>query len=326
MSVSKPTAGLGGHGDGVSTRPSVEFVDDAESSGLRFVFDNGKTVKCLLPRRPMSGGVGLIDIDGDDWYDVYCGRGGSVAASPGDPAGIPPAAGDRLFRNRRDGTFEDVTEKSGIAKIAWGHGYGLGVTVGDYDNDGRSDVFVTRLMTYALYRNRGDGTFEDVTDRMRLADRRDYPTSAAFADLDNDGDLDLYVCHYTIWDPACPVHLRRTRKANLSIVIPAIPPAPDHVYRNDGGRFVDVTAESGCAETLGRGLGIVAADIDGDHRIDLFVANDGKRQLPLAQSAEVFTLRRSVFRPGWLPSAVKEDTRRGWASPAATSMVTADRT
>jgi enediyne biosynthesis protein E4 len=274
VSVSKPAVGLGGNGNGFSTRASVEFVDAAETSGLRFVFDNGKTAQRLLPET-MSGGVGLIDFDGDDWYDVYCPQGGSVAASPGDTAGVQPAAGDRLFRNRRDGTFEDVTEKSGIAKIAWGRGYGLGVTVGDYDNDGRSDVFCTRLMTYALYRNRGDGTFEDVTDRVGLAGRRDYPTSAAFADLDNDGDLDLYVCHYTIWDPAHPVICKNEKGQPLYCHPSYIPPAPDHVYRNDDGRFVDVTAVSGCAEALGRGLGVVVADLDGDQRIDVFVANDG---------------------------------------------------
>ena len=114
-----------------------------------------------------------------------------------------PAAGDRLFRNRGDGTFEDVTEAAGIAAIAERR-YGQGVAVGDYDNDGHPDLFVTRCTTYALYRNRGDGTFEDVTERAGLAGGRDWPTSAAFADLDGDGDLDLYVCHYMIWDPDHP--------------------------------------------------------------------------------------------------------------------------
>ena len=107
--------------------------------------------------------------------------------------------GDRLFRNRRDGTFEDATDASGHRRHA--QGYGHGVAVGDYDNDGHPDLFVTRWRSYALYRNRGDGTFEDVTQRVGLAGDRDWPTSAAFADLDNDGDLDLYVCHYLVWDP-----------------------------------------------------------------------------------------------------------------------------
>jgi enediyne biosynthesis protein E4 len=186
-----------------------------------------------------------------------------------------PPSGDTLFRNRGDGTFEDVTRATGIARIAWGTGYGLGVAVGDYDNDGHPDLFISRLSSYALYRNRGDGTFEDVTERTGLSGRRDNPTSAAFADLDNDGDLDLYVCHYMLWDPAHP-RLCKTEKGDFFYCDPSkVEPAPDHVFRNDGGRFVDVTASSGLAETQGRGLGVVAADLDLDNQIDLYVANDG---------------------------------------------------
>ena len=182
---------------------------------------------------------------------------------------------DRLFRNRGDGSFLDVTEASGLAKIVSRSGYGLGVTVGDYDNDGHSDLFVTRLTTYALYRNRGNGTFEDVTERAGLSGVRDNPTSAAFADLDNDGDLDLYVCHYMVWDPAHPRLCQNEKKEYYYCDPSKVPPAPDHVFRNDGGRFVDVTESSGCKETLGRGLGVIAADLDGDDRVDLYVANDG---------------------------------------------------
>src|SRR5262249_51799652 len=157
----------------------------------------------------------------------------------------------------------------------WGQGYGMGVAVGDYDNDGDPDLFVTRLQTYALYRNRGDGTFEDVTQRAGLDGRRDNPSSAAFADLDGDGDLDLYVCHYMIWDPAHP-RLCQKNKGEYFYCDPSkVEPAPDHVFRNDGGRFVDVTAEAGCSETTGRGLGVVATDLDDDNLIDLYVANDG---------------------------------------------------
>ena len=149
-----------------------------------------------------TGGVGLIDFNGDGWLDVYCVQGGELI-KPARPDATRPPDGDRLFRNRGDGTFEDVTKASGIASIAWGRGFGFGVTVGDYDNDGHQDLFVTGVQTYALYHNRGDGTFEDVT-AAGLAGRRDNPTSAAFSDLDNDGDLDLYVCHYMLWDPTNP--------------------------------------------------------------------------------------------------------------------------
>jgi len=253
---------------------SVAFTDDALSVGLRFVFDNGHTPEHHLPET-MSGGIGLIDYDGDGWLDVYCVQGGSLLQSAGKSSADAPAPGDVLFRNRGDGTFEDVTRRTGIAQIAWDKGYGLGIAVGDYDNDGHPDLFVSRLMSYALYRNRGDGTFEDATERTGLAGRRDNPTSAAFADLDNDGDLDLYVCHYMRWDPAHP-QLCQTEKGEYFYCDPSkVEPAPDHVFRNDSGHFVDVTADSGLAESLGRGLGVVAADLDGDNRIDLYVANDG---------------------------------------------------
>ncbi len=170
------------------TRPRVlpVFRDDAESAGLRFAFQNGRSPMRQLPETT-SGGVGLLDYDGDGWLDVYVVQGGVF---PPDPA--RPSSGDRLFRNRGDGTFEDQTGPSRIGRLS--SGYGHGVAVGDVDNDGHPDLFLTRWRSYALYRNRGDGTFEDITEQVGLGGDRDWPTSAAFADLDNDGDLDLYVC------------------------------------------------------------------------------------------------------------------------------------
>jgi thioredoxin-like negative regulator of GroEL len=261
-------------GDGSrSGDSSVLFVDDAFAAGLRFQLESGHTAQHLLPET-MSGGVGLVDVDHDGWLDVYCVQGGALSDGPDTPDRPASAGGDRLFRNSGDGTFENVSVRSGIDRLSRGQGYGHGVAVGDFDNDGDADLFVSRLTTYALYRNRGDGTFDDVTTAAGLAGRRDHPTSAAFADLDNDGDLDLYVCHYTIWDPAHPMICQNGKGMPIYCHPSKVPPAADHVFRNDGGRFVDVTAASGCAESLGRGMGVVAADLDGDHRIDLFVAND----------------------------------------------------
>src|SRR5262249_55904346 len=147
-------------------------VDDAEADGVRFVQDNGQTPRKLLPET-MSGGVALLDYDGDGRLDIY------LVQSGGFPPVANPAAGDRLHRNRGHGTFEDITERAGLDRA--GRGYGHGVAVGDYDNDGRPDVFVTRWRAYALLHNRGDGTFEDVTDRAGLGGDRDWPTSSAFA-------------------------------------------------------------------------------------------------------------------------------------------------
>jgi tetratricopeptide (TPR) repeat protein len=245
----------------------LAFVDSTHSAGLEFSFDNGQSPARQLPET-MSGGLGLIDYDGDGWFDVYVVQGGPFPPGPGGTG-----SGDRLFRNRGDGTFEDVTEPAGIAGFA--KGYGHGVAVADYDNDGHPDLFVTRWRSYALYRNDGDGTFSDVTDRAGLGGDRDWPTSAAFADLDGDGDPDLYVCHYLDWDSSNPRTCPPNQAGNPTYCDPReFEARADRLYRNDGGRFVDVTKEAGISAPDGRGLGVVAADLDGDGLVDLYVAND----------------------------------------------------
>jgi tetratricopeptide (TPR) repeat protein len=251
----------------VDTLVVPSFTDDAEEVGLRFTYDNGSTTLHQLPEQS-GGGVALCDYDSDGWLDVYCVQGGRFPPLP-DRA----SPGDRLFHNRGDGTFEDATEAAGLARLP--RGYGHGVTVGDYDGDGDPDLFVTRWRAYALYRNNGDGTFSDVTEAAGLGGNRGWPTSAAFADLDGDGDLDLYVCHYVAWDPD---HPRLCRNDSTGPYIACNPLAceaePDHLFRNDGGRFTDVTAAAGVVDHDGRGLGVVAADLDDDGRMDLYVAND----------------------------------------------------
>jgi tetratricopeptide (TPR) repeat protein len=260
---------------------SVAFQDDAEAVGLRFAFENGRSPSRQLPET-MSGGVGLLDYDGDGWLDVYAVQGGPFPQPgdgefrQGDERGRSSHAefGDRLFRNKRDGTFEDVTVRAGLAAFAGG--YGHGVAVGDVDNDGDPDLFITRFGKYALYLNRGDATFEDATARWGLGGYRDWPTSAAFADLDGDGDLDLYVCHYVAWDPRHPRLCGNASGGPISYCVPhLLDPVPDHVFRNDGSRFHEVTASAGFTDPDGRGLGVLAGDLDGDGRVDVFVANDG---------------------------------------------------
>jgi enediyne biosynthesis protein E4 len=259
------------------------FYDEASTRGLNFTFDNGLSHERQLPET-MSGGVGLLDFDGDGWLDVYAIQGGKFPP----PAGTA-AFGDRLFRNRGDGRFDDVTVASGLAKLPGG--YGHGVAVGDYDNDGRPDLFVTRWRSYALYHNAGQGRFEDATAAAGLGGDRDWPTSAAWADLDNDGDLDLYVCHYLKWDefnPRICEYTGKPEKGNNYCDPRAFPSLPDHFFRNDGGRFVDVTAETGVVDQEGRGLGVIAADFDSDGLTDLFVAND--------TSANYYLHNRGGFR------------------------------
>jgi hypothetical protein len=266
---------------GAFVRPDLDFVDEAKAAGLRFRFENGRTAICQLPET-MSGGVGLLDYDGDGWLDVYAVQGGRFPPDPDDPP-----TGDRLFRNRGDGTFEDVTERSGLAAMP--RGYGHGVAVGDIDNDGHPDLFLTRWRSYALYRNRGDGTFEDLTVRSGLGGDRDWPTSAAFADLDNDGDLDLYVCHYIDWNEKNPRLCRGLHSTGYSYCAPhLLESSKDHVFKNENCEFIDMTTAAGNVDRDGRGLGVVAADLDGDRRIDLFIANDG--------TANFFFRNRGGFR------------------------------
>ncbi len=244
-----------------------QFRDEAESAGLRFQFESGMSPLRQLPET-MSGGVALIDYDNDGWLDVYCVQGGTFPP----PTNTPPP-GDRLFHNRGDGTFEDATASSGIANLS--RGYGHGVTVGDYDNDGYPDLFITRWRSYALFHNKRNGTFEEVTSSFGLDGDRDWPTSAAFADLDNDGDLDLYVCHYLAWDATNPQTCTDPKRpGNVYCGPPRFPSMPDHVFRNDRTRFVDITSEAGIVDRHGQGLGVAICDFDGDGRPDIFVAND----------------------------------------------------
>ena len=252
---------------GLADASLPSFSDEAQRRGLNFTFDNGVSPVRHLPET-MSGGIGVIDFDGDGWLDVYAVQGG-----PFPPRSSPSGFGDRLFRNRGEGRFEDVTAASGLSKLPGG--YGFGVAVGDYDNDGRPDIFLTRWCSYALYHNLGKGRFEDCTASAGLAGDRDWPTSAAWADLDGDGDLDLYVCHYLKWDASAPTICTGPDGKTPSYCDPRFFEAlPDHVFRNDHGHFVDVTKQAGIVDQVGRGLGVLATDLDGDGKIDLLVTND----------------------------------------------------
>jgi tetratricopeptide (TPR) repeat protein len=281
---------------------AIAFRDDAQSSNLAFIYDNGESHEHQIPET-IGGGVAVLDYDGDGWLDVFLVQGGTFPPSdrrfwildfglgiPGIGLGLDALPlnliqskiqnlksridGDRLFRNRGDGTFEDATVASSIGRID--RGYGMGVTAGDYNNDGYPDLFLTRYGSYTLLQNQGDGTFANVTARAGLGGARDWPTSAAFADLDGDGDLDLYVCHYLVWDAWHPIVCPDPRSPDgyASCLPLRFPARPDHLFRNDGGHFVDVTVPSGIVDRNGRGLGVLAADLDGDHRVDVFVAND----------------------------------------------------
>jgi hypothetical protein len=252
--------------------PLPQFVDIAAQAGVRFHHTNGASPDKHLVETMGSGGV-LFDYDGDGWLDIFLVDGGSLASAP-----VARQARHRLFHNRGDSTkpgqgpqFDDVTDRSGIAHAQ----YGMGACSGDYDADGRPDLYITNFGPNVLYRNRGDGTFADVTASAHVGGTK-WSTSCAFADLDGDGDLDLWVTSYVDADRAHPPFCGDARKGQRFYCHPLkYPPLPNTVYRNDGnGRFTDVSMASGVGALRSNGLGLVVADVDNDGRPDVLVAND----------------------------------------------------
>ena len=247
---------------------SVYFRDVAAAAGLNFVHVNGASPRKYLPEIMGSGGA-VLDFDGDGWMDLYLVQSGQL---PGSEAQVA-AGGNRLFRNRGDGTFEDVTAREGVGD----KGYGMGAVSADYDNDGDPDLFVVNFGHDVLYRNNGDGTFSDVTSASGI-DGSSWGSSAAFFDADADGSLDLYVVNYLDFAVSSHVDCGTPSKGIYSYCHPDVyEMEADIFYRGDGrGGFTDATVESGLQDTSGhgKGLGVVAADLDDDGDTDIYVAND----------------------------------------------------
>lgn len=244
--------------------PRVRFADVTKSAGIDWIHQNGATPEKYLIET-MGGGGGFLDFDNDGWMDIYLVNSGFHAHS-----GRQGRPSNALYRNRGDGTFEDVTMKAGLA----GAGYGHGVAVGDYDNDGWADIYVTSFGPNILYRNRGDGSFEDVTSRARVAVGK-WSTSAAFFDMDNDGDLDLFVCIYLDWAYDKNIYCGGKQEGYRSYCHPNYFNAISSVlFENQGdGSFREVTVQAG-VDAPGKALGVVTGDVDGDGWQDIYVAND----------------------------------------------------
>ncbi|MGA7633690.1 MAG: CRTAC1 family protein [Terriglobales bacterium] len=254
-----------------SSQGAAKFTDATSVVGLNFEYLASHTSRKYLIET-MGSGVALFDYDNDGRLDIFAVNGAPLG-DPTPKGTIPQKTGpkywNRLYHQRPDGTFEDVTEKAGLQGV----GYGMGVAVGDYDNDGYEDLYVTAYGGNRLYHNNRDGTFTDVTEKAGVGGSG-WSTSAAWVDLDGDGLLDLVVLRYLQWDFDdiwCGEHREGYRTYCHPDAFPAIAPL---VYHNDGnGHFTEISHKVGLAEP-GKGLGIAFADYDRDGHIDIFVAND----------------------------------------------------
>jgi peptidoglycan hydrolase-like protein with peptidoglycan-binding domain len=247
------------------------FVDMTSALGINFQYLSSHTSKKYLPET-MGAGVALFDFDNDGRLDIFFVNGAPIS-DPELPRAVPQKTGpkywNRLFHQKPDGRFEDVTEKAGLP----GAGYGMGVAAGDYDNDGYEDLYVTAYCGNRLYHNNANGTFTDVTEKAGVSGSG-WSTSAAWVDLDNDGLLDLVVLRYLDWD-FHDVWCGERKEGYRSYCHPDIfQPVAPLVYHNDGnGHFTEISQKIGISKP-GKGLGVALADYDRDGHIDLYVAND----------------------------------------------------
>jgi hypothetical protein len=245
--------------------------------GLDFTLQNSPTPQKYLIET-MPGGVALLDYNNDGLLDIFLVNGGRITSPMQTPENFDrhdPQYWNRLYRQNKDGSFTDVTEQAGLANAGDGN-YGMGVAVGDYDNDGYPDLYVTSYGKNILYHNNGDGTFTDVTAKAGVA-AGGWSVSAGFFDYDNDGKLDLFVTRYMEWD----TKHSKDCGGNYHTYCPPeeFPATTSILYHNNGdGTFTDVSQRSGIASKKGRALGVAFADYDEDGFTDIFVANDGMQQ------------------------------------------------
>ena len=262
-----------------TARPTLEpQFKLSPAHGIDFVLRNSPTSRKYLIET-MPGGVALLDYNNDGLQDIFLVNAGHVADPLRSPVNFDrhdPSYWNRLYRQNKDGTFTDVTVQAGLQN-AGDTNYGMGVAVGDYDNDGFADIYLTNFGRNILYHNNGDGTFTDVTRKAGVG-AGGWSTSAGFLDYDNDGHLDLFVTRYLDWTP-------EKSKTCGRVAEPMYCPPGEFgsttsiLYHNRGdGTFEDVSAASGISAKPGHGLGVAFADYDGDGFTDIFVANDAIEQ------------------------------------------------
>jgi enediyne biosynthesis protein E4 len=235
------------------------------ASGITWVHENAMSPSRYLPEA-LGPGCAFLDFDNDGWMDIFL-----VNSGPSDFWKPTKPVRNALYKNNRDGTFTDVTDKAGVG----GAYFGMGVAVGDYDNDGWPDIFVTSYGKCILYHNNHDGTFTDVTSKAGLA-TPGWTTSAVWFDYDNDGKLDLFVCSFVDYSGVKKLECGNNQIGRNYYCVPRVfKPTPSFLYHNNGdGTFTEVSKGTAIEQALGKGLGVVATDINNDGRMDLFVAND----------------------------------------------------
>jgi enediyne biosynthesis protein E4 len=250
-----------------SSPPPNPLFEEVQSTASRITWrhSNGRSPDYYLPETT-GAGCAFLDYDNDGWMDIYLVNSGKC-----DFFTPNPPLRNALYRNNRDGTFIDVTEKAGVS----GGGYGMGVAVGDYDGDGFPDLYLTQYGRSILYHNNGDGTFMDVTEKAGVA-APGWASSAVWFDYDNDGRLDLFVCRFVDFDQSKNQFCGNEHTGERYYCVPrAYQPARSWLFHNNGdGTFTDVSQQSGIASVLGKAWGVVATDVDNDGWMDLFVAND----------------------------------------------------
>ena len=248
-----------------SDAPLFEEVPSSPS-GIDWVHENARSEKRYLPET-LGPGCAFLDFDNDGWMDIYL-----VSYGPSDFYRPPKPLRSALYRNNRDGTFTDVTLKAGVA----GNVFGMGVAVGDYDNDGNADMLVTAYdHSPVLYHNNGDGTFTDASEKSGIV-TNSWTTSAVWFDYDNDGDLDLFLCSFVEYGLKRHVFCGDNKLGRAYYCIPRVfNPTPSYLFRNNGdGTFTNTSEATGISKALGKALGVVATDVNNDGWMDLFVAND----------------------------------------------------
>jgi enediyne biosynthesis protein E4 len=252
-----------GGGAGVRAAGQPQFTDVTTAAGVRFRHNSGAAGKKYLPET-LGSGAAFLDADNDGWQDIFLVNSRNWPGQSGAPSY------SALYRNNRNGTFTDITRQAGLAVEM----YGLGVSAADYDNDGRTDIYVTGLGPNRLFHNTGRGTFEDVTARAGVGDPG-FSASAAWFDYDRDGKLDLFVTNYVQWTLETDRFCTLDGKSKSYCTPESYKGQSPTLYRNRGnGTFEDVTRKAGLYDPSSKGLGVALIDYNNDGHLDLFVAND----------------------------------------------------